>query len=161
MATADAETSGFLPIFMGSREEVESGDVDSILGSLQSLLKRDRCIEHRQGIMFGVTGYDDDPRELFEIPEVKGWIRRVDEKWPYWFFFMRTEPPTTLALIAFALCEYDVVPGGKQIRPLSLERFMAEKFMQMNGICEWLGDSEDTIADMTNKISGFFESGKA
>src|SRR5213596_265123 len=70
VTTPDTEGTGFLPIFMGSREEVESGDVNSILGALHALLTEDKCIEYRHGIMFGVTGYDDDPRELFEIAEV-------------------------------------------------------------------------------------------
>lgn len=35
-----------------------------------------------------ISGYDDDSRELFEIPEVCRYLRGLDHEWPFWFFFL-------------------------------------------------------------------------
>ncbi len=32
-------------------------------------------------------GYDDDPRELEAIPEVREWFANLFKAWPYWPFF--------------------------------------------------------------------------
>jgi hypothetical protein len=109
-----------LLIITGSREEVESGDTTSVLGALRRLLERDMALQLRQRVFFGVLGYDDDPRELFEIPEVRAWIAAVDAEWPYWFFFLYPGPRTTLPLIAFSVCPFEAVPGGNRSRrPIS------------------------------------------
>ena len=33
-------------------------------------------------------GYDDDPREIEAIPEVREWFSKLFAAWPYWFFFV-------------------------------------------------------------------------
>jgi hypothetical protein len=33
-------------------------------------------------------GYDDIALELFEMPEVRSFVAKLDEKFPYWFFFL-------------------------------------------------------------------------
>ena len=36
---------------------------------------------------FLVEGYDDDPQEIFGIPEVRKFYQHLHRVWPYWFFF--------------------------------------------------------------------------
>lgn len=53
------------------------------------------------------SGYDDDPRELFEIEEVRDYVVLLDHVLADLFFFLRTEKPT-YSLMTFALCQTDV-----------------------------------------------------
>jgi len=56
--------------------------LDSLIGS------RERAMRFRDRVDFDVDGYNDDPRELFEVPEIRTFVRELDAKWPYWFFFL-------------------------------------------------------------------------
>ena len=151
-----------LLMLMGSREEVEAGDHLKTLASLTTFLREDKCRQFRQRVMFGITGYDEDPRELFEIPEVRRWVIELDVKWPYWFFFLWPGQRSTLPLIAFCLCPFTVLPqGGKLIEPEALAAFQTRAFVAMNGICEWLGDSDEVNIEMSDRITALFQGGEA
>ena len=40
--------------------------------------------QHRAAVEFVWEGYSDDPRELWNIPEVVGFNRDLNERWPCW-----------------------------------------------------------------------------
>ena len=37
-------------------------------------------------VKFCVSGYDNDRRELFEVPEVRKFLRKLVTEWPYFFY---------------------------------------------------------------------------
>ena len=37
--------------------------------------------------MFAIDGYNDDPRELNDIPEVRRFYSAFHQAWPYWIYF--------------------------------------------------------------------------
>ena len=37
-------------------------------------------------IMFSVSGYDNDPRPLYEILEVRQFLKKLAREWPYFFY---------------------------------------------------------------------------
>ncbi len=40
-----------------------------------------------QKYVFLISGYDDDPRELYQIPEVVSFIKDLNSKLPFWLYF--------------------------------------------------------------------------
>jgi hypothetical protein len=73
-------TCHFRPvILMFSRRQVETCDVDEPLASAQLTADRRAAIEFCGRISLVVDGYNDDPRELFEILEVRAYIKRLDQ----------------------------------------------------------------------------------
>jgi hypothetical protein len=60
---------------------------------------------HCQGkISFSFNGYDDDPRECFEVEEMRRFVALLDEAVPELFFFAQAEEPAhTLKLFLFCL----------------------------------------------------------
>jgi hypothetical protein len=75
-------------VVLVSRAEVEANDISSPLNALRTLTQsvataREFC--ERVDIAF--HGYDQDSRELFEIPEVRNFVHRLDEQFPFWLFF--------------------------------------------------------------------------
>jgi hypothetical protein len=95
-----------------SRDEFERLDLSGCLQVLDSLIEsRERAMRFRDRVDFAVDGYNDDPRELFEIPEVRTFVRELDAKWPYWFFFL-SKATGALAMIMFCLCRYQRVGAG-------------------------------------------------
>lgn len=57
-------------VILIARKEVESQDISRILSMLKTLLSNpETAKEHFEKIDIAFHGYDDDTRELFEIPE--------------------------------------------------------------------------------------------
>lgn len=78
-----------------SRPCVESLDPSHFLGcwGLDRLPKGPDLLSYLDTFMFSVGGYDDDPRELFEIPEVRAFLCAFNRAWPYWFFACNLDVP--------------------------------------------------------------------
>jgi hypothetical protein len=94
-------------VLMSSRAEVEAGDVVHASAMLQKLLKPENAKRLKGRLVFRIRGYDDDPRELFEVPEVRTWMEELDCEFPYWFYFMDLGPHSTLGFVAFSLCRWE------------------------------------------------------
>ena len=75
------ELQGFL--FAVSKEEVQSLGTDTTASMVQTVRKLSLDTRTHHVIELSVHGYGDDPRELFEIPEVVRWfqhlLRTMDE----------------------------------------------------------------------------------
>lgn len=71
-----------------SRAHVERNDLQTWLEVLRRLTASEQLASAYEGMVsVGITGYEDDPRELFEIPAVTRYMRELSEAWPYWFHF--------------------------------------------------------------------------
>ncbi|MEH6782795.1 MAG: DUF4365 and DUF1817 domain-containing protein [Alcanivorax jadensis] len=78
------------------------------------------CRKFQGRVEIMVSGYDDDPRELWEIKQVRRWFKKADSKIKYWFFFCNAELPAYGLKNYFScLCgtkwlteEVDVFPGA-------------------------------------------------
>ena len=49
-----------------------------------------------------VAGYDDDPRSLYEVPEVNRWMRLACKRWPDALFWMTLQFDSTVAASPFS-----------------------------------------------------------
>lgn len=75
-----------------TKREVDAGIVGDIVDRLMHFSDRaDFTRRFANRVHVSVAGYDDDPRELSEIPEVVHLFRKIDEQWPYWFHFLALE----------------------------------------------------------------------
>lgn len=62
-----------------SRHEVEAGDAPRVVDRLLALLSTPQAIWRYRGEMsLVVDGYNDDPRELVDIAEVRAILRELD-----------------------------------------------------------------------------------
>lgn len=76
-------------IFTLSKRDIEACNVASALERLHVLTDtRDAVKRFRDSLAFQVVGYDDDPRELAEIPEVRAFFARITQDWPHWLWFL-------------------------------------------------------------------------
>jgi hypothetical protein len=72
-----------------TRREIESGDISNSLSVLHTFKKDKKSIRRFcNKIDLSISGYDDDPRELWEIHEVKSYFKQLDKAFPYWFYFI-------------------------------------------------------------------------
>ena len=143
-------------VLTSSRAEIEAGDVAHASATLHKLLMPGNVKRLKGRLIFGIRGYDDDPRELFEIAEVRTWMEALSQEFPYWFYFMDLGPRSTLSLVAFCLCSWEKVPGGKVIPPEGLQNFLRAHFAAMNRLAKSLGETQEEIDARSREILTFF-----
>lgn len=98
-------------------------------------------------VEFSFSGYDDDPRELYEIEEVRQYIAILSPKLPELFFFISTEKPAG-TLITFSLCQTDISFKGEPSKNAKMRRiefetskvaeFLESHFYGLNEMTDWL-----------------------
>jgi hypothetical protein len=146
----------FLPIVIG-RGEIESGNIRPTLAILHRLLVDKDTIQYFfERVDIGVNGYDDDTRELWDIPEVKIFIQKLDQRFPYWFYFL-TKLGCGLKMVAFC-CTNLIKLTDEQVwlEPASLKLFYNSHFIAVNELGGKIGMSNKKNEELTYKVIGYF-----
>jgi len=118
-----------------SRRQVEESDIASVLLELKPVTAtRENCWRYRGQMALVVTGYDDDPRELVDIPEVRAFLAQFSVAWPYWSFFFN-QVDDSIILLGSCYCG-TAFPGKGEIK-IDIHRlgmFLRLGFDAMNAI---------------------------
>jgi hypothetical protein len=152
------DVSDFLSIAI-SKQDIETKNWEPTIEILKSLMVDVKTIQKFfDRVDIGITGYDNDPRELWEIQEVKQFIRKLDIEFPYWFYFL-TKLGGGLKMITFC-CINTAKYSSTQVNfdPVSMEQFYNKQFEAMNQIGDLIGMSEDENEELTENIIGYFTS---
>ena len=46
-----------------------------------------------------IEGYDDDPREIYAIPEVRKFYQQLWQRWPYWLYFCNLDTENLMMMV--------------------------------------------------------------
>jgi len=143
-----------------AREDIEKQDTSRVLAILERFKSSKKITRtNKERLSMSVYGYEQDKRELFEIPEVRTWFSQICEEFPYWFYFLNTEI-STLQLILFCILPYTIITRDDQKLKQKVEvdlsfvgPFLQRNFAGLNEMCESVGASEDEIFRISQKIS--------
>jgi hypothetical protein len=112
---------------------ISAGDLSEVLSSLKSFSSdRSSAISAEGSVTLVFDGYDDDPRELESIPEVREWFAKLFEAWPYWSFFANRTDQTVPLVLTLLLAGEQVVGEPSmvgwtfdldELKPLLFEMF--------------------------------------
>jgi len=92
-------------MYMIPRADIESSQTEELMSFLDTITaSREVALAYKQRIEFMVEGYDNDPRELFEIPEVVSYLELLNKLFPYWMFF-QSEQGLWLRVLSLCLSE--------------------------------------------------------
>lgn len=126
-----------------SRREVEENDLQSVLDRLKVFsVTREDAAKYRGQISLHVDGYEDDARELVDIPQVRALLRRLANEWRYWAFFLcRLDSSVALLVSCAAGAEF---PGGGAVvaDPVRLPIVIQQGFDGMNELWDRFGFPE-------------------
>lgn len=142
------------PIFLViSRDEINEMDMGEPLRVLRQLAGNpEKAIAACGRISLVIDGYNADPRELFEIEEVRRYIQQLDALWPYWFFFL-SQADDSIKVIESCLCDsIEVVPGVTSIDTEQLNGCLTRHFSALNSYCEALNLPESKIQEISEGI---------
>lgn len=144
---------------------IATGDISEVLSSLKNLSgDRSSAMSAEGAVTLVFNGYDDDPRELESIPEVREWFAKLFKAWPYWSFFA-SRIDQTVPLVLTLLMPGETVAGepgmvgwefdGDKLKPL-----LFEMFGYQNELIERLGIGEDvneqSSRDFLEAVQAFF-----
>ena len=154
-----------LIFYQFSRDKVERGDFSHFLSlyALDKLPTGRRLREMMNAMMFGIEGYDDDPREVHSIPEIRRFYTTFHDAWPYWLYFCNLD---TESLRMMVLCSLPSVIAMKvdgrpnvavEFDRLELLHFLSRDFPPMNSICERGEMFERLIYERTKAVFSYFD----
>lgn len=140
-------------IIMISRRQVESNDMPSVVNQLKILLaSREDCWLYRGQVSLVVDGYEDDPRELVDIPEVRAFLRDFTVQWPYWAFFFN-QVDDSIILLGSCVCGKSYPGGGTVERDVDkIKQFLLNGFEGMNALFEKHGFPESELEIMSRGL---------
>lgn len=156
--------AGFEPVIVTiSRDEVNARNVSAPLSVLGRFMETPEIIrEMCERVDVAFHGYDEDSRELFEIPEVRDFVYALDEKFPFWLFFLSKK---YMGLQAISLCFLPpyLTPQAKQEEyPKRIDQLLQNRwFPAMNQVCEYAGLTEDQIEELTERVFVYLTEGPA
>ncbi len=135
--------------FIIDQEEVNALDASRPRAFFDRLRATKELAYQCQGkVEISFHGYDADPRELFEIEEVRRYIQLLDPVLPELFYFTRTDMPTD-TLRTFAFCQTKIeLPDGRSTRFITRQLvydtdkvglFLERHWPGLNEMTDWLG----------------------
>ena len=156
-AGVDLETGlpGWLSVVVG-RSEVEALDTVRVARALSLTLADRAAIKRYRGrVDLAFDGYSNDRRELYEIPEVRRFVAKLDAAFPYWFYFVSTESPA-FGTISASLCStVKPRPGYVAFGP-DLVEFIARHFEALNWLVDNYSLDESDNIDVSHRVAMYF-----
>jgi hypothetical protein len=127
---------------MISREEIVREDVSRVREILDAFVPTliDR---NRNRVIIMVNGFNEDPRELFLINEVRNWFHHLFDAVPEFFFWMDMSTPW-LNFYAIMFGTPVRKQGGTTMSSEDLQRFLIWGYQNLNAFCSAHGISPDS-----------------
>jgi hypothetical protein len=144
-----------------SRTDVEAADPTSTLNVLSRLLESPEIAKnYHERVDIAFHGYDHDRRELFEIPEVREFVARLDASFPYWLFFL-SKHSTGLQALAFCFLPPFLPEEAKRsVWPQRLSDLVARRWgPALTGLAANLGYTHTEIDNMMTDAGHYFLEG--
>lgn len=145
-----------------SREEVESQNITSALSVLNSLLETpEKASAYKESVDISFYGYDEDSRELFEIPEVRNFVFQLDDKFPFWLFFLSKFGLGLQCLFFSMMPPFLTAEAKARIIPERMAQLLESRwFPAMNHIAQYVGLPEIEIERLTERGISYLTEGR-
>jgi hypothetical protein len=132
------------------------------LAALNKLVESASALTNSNGtISLLVSGYDNDPRELHTILEVRVYFQALDAQFPYWFHVC-TRIDHSLRMLFMMLVELKPVTMAGAVRFQfandDLHAFLLQRLQAMDSLHAKHGFSEEKSLRITELVMNYFES---
>ena len=145
-----------------TKHEVDTMDFSGIEASFSAMSENKMLrTKYKSACSFCFHGYDDDPREILEIPEVMRWLNESIHLNIPWFYFLK---PTVDSGLNILLCAYvtpisltETVNSTRAKVDLdSVEDFIRVVFHNINTFTEKYGISMETNRELCERLAKFY-----
>ena len=136
--TTPAEMKDSVVMYEISRYEIENGLTDRLVHDMRVDQENSLIQAGIGNVIFMSPGYDDDPREIYEIPEFVTFIRKANKSAPCWMYYAAPES-LWVQTVAFCVLKSSHVSGSRPgYRTLAYSPYEAAGFLdsQLDDCCE-------------------------
>lgn len=149
------------------KDDVIKNDIDPVLFAIKRFLQSPELIlSLKSSIDISFDDFEDDKRELYEIPEVQAYLDKLYNSHNCWPYLMAMDKAAGFIITLF--CHY--VPFNKgpydvngkykiEFKPIDSWPFIESLFHKLNEYCEQIGLSDKTNIEITQKINSYFIKG--
>jgi hypothetical protein len=136
----------FCPI---ARSDIETQNYRDTVRVFERLAITPEFARSNQGkVELFVDGYDDDSRELWQIPEAVLWMRAIESQIKYWFYFLcAQENAQALRTFTYCVCGaqfLSAVKYGPGEVPLEMDGTLLVPFLERN--LAWLNEIAERLS---------------
>lgn len=148
-------------IIIVSKDEILSEDVTTALGSLKKLIKSPEVAQsYMERLDIAFSGYDNHPEELFEIPEVRNYVYKLDEQFPFWLYFLSKKHLGLQAILLCFLPPYLNEEAKQKIFPEKINDLLTKRwFPALNHIGNFVGMSNTENEAITKRTIHYIFNG--
>lgn len=135
-------------------EDILEQDITTPLKILFTLLDNERfAIYFRERVNIHFTGFNNMNKELWEIPDVRNFIFKLDEEFPYWFYFLSKKNNSLFIIFQSYMIPFLSSQMNYELnRPNLREHFVNKWVPALYEICEYADISEDESRQMCNRV---------
>lgn len=152
MSDTDIYTTDVTVALNIPRRDVEDQDTATTILVLKGFLStQQRLMNGRQRLVLGFDGYDDDPRDVYDIPAVREFVQAVDRAFPYLFYFADPDYPT-LRVLALCLCRVAKSNGMSAPELDDFRAFLEGHILALNRLCDDFGLGDDVKLQITDSV---------
>ncbi len=155
------------------KEEVLNMDYKPLIKALSFMTsKRDLMYKYRGRIEISIHGYDNDKRQLYEIGEVKKWVKKIFDNVNGLSFFLVNSPDAQfMRLFLYSQIKFDVVAESQEVvngikrNKVEYEskdsvKILYKLFDDLNAFCEYFKVPENIIKEISDNFVNCFTGGE-
>lgn len=141
-----------------SKEDVVSCATGVMVDRLMKLSDhKENILKGKNSLAIVFSGWDDDPRELFEIHEVRKYFAMLNSQWSYWFHFCE-KFSTTLGVVLSLLAKIERstvngVTSAHFVDPKEIGKLIHALFDSQNILYETHGIDESINMQISKEVS--------
>lgn len=145
-----------------TKEEVEAGDISAPLRVLDRLMESPNTARHfAESVDIAFYGYDDVALELFKMEEVRSFVVKLDEKFPYWLFFLSKHHVGLKCVLLCLLPPFLTDTARADVLPARISGLLMQRWLPaMNHICQYSGYSEQEVHALTDRVLAYVTHGR-
>lgn len=148
-------------IIVVSKNEIIRRDISPALNVLKSLLRSPEVTRfYRERVDIAFDGYNDDPRELDEIEEVREYVQTLDQQFPFWLFFLSKHMLGLQGIVFCHLLPFLTDEAKAEHHLGELEELLLKRWLPaMNQVADFTGISEKELEAMTERFMMYVKVG--
>lgn len=133
---------------------IKGQDISSVLKFAKLFTSTEQNAWNTRGsVSLSFAGYCSDPRELWEISEVRAYVKKLTTEWPTWMFFLDGSL-CSLVTCFMCLCEMARTDDPNKHRVVSLPReVLTQGFEGIQKICTKYKFGEDMCSEIWNQVA--------
>lgn len=146
-------------VYAISKEEILEKNFQPLIRFFERLQVMPKLTKEVQGrVIILVSGYDEDPRELYQISKVRKWFQEIEPLIKYWFFFLSVETSMSgINLLAYLLCKLRFPSKDKS---KNMRRGIIAVEMDAESLIEFALRNFVWLNEMTEKLNMSLEENK-